>query len=132
MLCVGGETTVSLQADAEMGGRDQELSLQASIILSQMKVRQVVLCCIGTDGNDGPTDAAGAVVDGLTVESLPGDAKKALENHDAYSYLSQVDKFGFSPLLKVRRNETRYLSYLPKTGATETNVADLYMILVWP
>jgi len=132
VLLFGGETTVSLHANAGIGGRNQELALQAAIIMSQMKVRQVVLCCIGTDGNDGPTDAAGAVVDGLTVESLPGDAKKALENHDAYSYLSQVDKFGFSPLLKVRRNETRYLSYLPKTGATETNVADLYMILVWP
>jgi glycerate 2-kinase len=76
----------------------------------------VVVASVGTDGTDGPTDAAGAIVDGHTVDRLPGDALLALETHNAYPYLAQTDANGRSPLLK--------------TGPTGTNVADVYLVLI--
>ena len=102
-LIVGGETTVTLPSDSTgKGGRNQELALAAALQLQKMRLRQVVVASVGTDGSDGPTDAAGAIVDGGMVERLPGSAKAALRRHDAYSYLGQTDPAGFAPLLKVR------------------------------
>jgi glycerate 2-kinase len=102
-LILGGETTVTLPPDcAGKGGRNQELALQAAMSMHAMRLRNVVVTSVGTDGGDGPTDAAGAVVDGGTVERLGvQDAHAALKNHDAYHYFSRKDSSGWSPLLKV-------------------------------
>jgi glycerate 2-kinase len=103
-LILGGETTVTLPPDCTgKGGRNQELALQAAKTMHDMTMRNVVVACAGTDGGDGPTDAAGAIVDGGTITRLGvQDAVAALKGHDAYSYLSQQDASGWSPLLKVR------------------------------
>jgi glycerate 2-kinase len=102
-LLVGGETTVSLPyGSTGKGGRNQELGLAAALLLRNMGQRQVVVASFGTDGTDGPTDAAGAIVDGGTVDRLPGSALDALTLHDAYHYLERKDDRGLSPLLKVR------------------------------
>ncbi|GAX22322.1 hypothetical protein FisN_3Hh472 [Fistulifera solaris] len=59
-LILGGETTVSLPPQCTgKGGRNQELALQAAVLLQQLSLRNVVLASVGTDGTDGPTDAAG-------------------------------------------------------------------------
>jgi len=102
-LIAGGETTVSLPSGCEgKGGRNQELALSAALGLNDLGLRQVVIASIGTDGNDGPTDAAGAIVDGRTVDRLSGgSALEALKTHDAYPYLIQEDESGLSPLIRV-------------------------------
>lgn len=119
-LVAGGETTVSIPSQSEgKGGRNQELALAAAISLNKAQLRQIVLTSVGTDGNDGPTDAAGAVVDGGTIERLNGEGKsatEALQMHNAYPYLEQEDKTGHSPLIKI--------------GPTGTNVADICLVLI--
>lgn len=101
-LIAGGETTVSIPSySTGKGGRNQELALSAAYYMKSLGMRQVVLASVGTDGSDGPTDAAGAVVDGATVDRLLGDPRDALERHDAYYYLQQKDSSGKSPLIKV-------------------------------
>jgi glycerate-2-kinase len=116
-LIAGGETTVTLPKDCEgKGGRNQEMALVAADALKKAGLRQIVFASVGTDGTDGPTDAAGAVVDGQTIDSLHGSATTAIEKHDAYTYLSQTDKMGWSPLIK--------------TGPTGTNVADVSVVLI--
>ena len=65
-LIAGGETTVTLGGDHGEGGRNQELALAAALKISGSK--RAVLVSIGTDGTDGPTDIAGAIVDGDTAK----------------------------------------------------------------
>lgn len=118
-LIAGGETTVTLPPDnTGKGGRNQELALAASLQLQALQLRNVVLASAGTDGTDGPTDAAGAVVDGGTVTRMPGSAEEALQQHNAYPYLEQIENGGDShcPLIK--------------TGPTGTNVADVCVTLI--
>jgi len=120
-LIAGGETTVTLSASSSgIGGRNQELALTAALELQSMGLRQVVIASVGTDGTDGPTDAAGAIVDGGTVDRLAGvveeSAEKALQMHNAYVYLNHKDAEGISPLVKI--------------GPTGTNVADICIVLV--
>ena len=77
-LVAGGETTVSVRGKG-IGGRNQEVALGAALRLSM--IDGVVVASIGTDGVDGPTDAAGAVADGRTIrraEAEGMDAMKAL------------------------------------------------------
>ena len=110
-LIAGGETTVSVKGDG-MGGRNQELALAAALEIKGLK--DVLLLSAGTDGTDGPTDAAGAFADGSTVER--GLKRKLaphefLERNDAYNYF-----YGLGDLLV--------------TGPTRTNVMDLIVILV--
>jgi glycerate 2-kinase len=117
-LIAGGETTVTLPSDSidsRLGGRNQELALSAALALHDHQIRQVVVASIGTDGNDGPTDAAGAIVDGGTVYRMDSitestiptasssnfKAKFALQSHNSYSYFNRTDSYGHSPLLKV-------------------------------
>lgn len=125
-LIAGGETTVTLPTEnahigtGRLGGRNQELALASAITLQDNHVRQMVVASVGTDGNDGPTDAAGAIVDGGTIQrlfmvhekrsmapdngndnSISLSAKDALQYHNAYPYLSQSDADNHSPLLKV-------------------------------
>lgn len=112
-VCVisGGETTVTLRGNG-LGGRNQEFVLAAAVELAGLP--GVVVLSAGTDGTDGPTDAAGAIADGATLaraERLGLDARKALADNDSYHF--------FEPL-----------GDLVKTGPTNTNVMDLHLILV--
>jgi glycerate-2-kinase len=88
----GGETTVTLGADPPgLGGRSQELALAAAEVLGHEDGgRGVALLAAGTDGRDGPTDAAGAIVDGATwgdVRRRGRDPARDLAAHDAYRAL---------------------------------------------
>lgn len=116
-IIAGGETVVTLPTNCNgKGGRNQELALSAAMKMHEMGLRDVVLASIGTDGTDGPTDAAGAVVyGGLVNEDTVHDAKEALTNHDAYTFLDSADGAHGS---------------LVRTGPTGTNVADICITLV--
>ncbi|MCS7315954.1 MAG: glycerate kinase [Bryobacterales bacterium] len=110
-LISGGETTVTLRGKG-LGGRNQEFVLAAAIELAGLP--RVVVLSGGTDGTDGPTDAAGAIADGATVaraERIGLDARKMLDANDSYHF--------FEPL-----------GDLLKTGPTNTNVMDLRLVLV--
>jgi hydroxypyruvate reductase len=108
-LIAGGETTVTIKGTGK-GGRNQELALGAVQNLSGTD--QIVLVSLATDGGDGPTDAAGAVVTNQTY-SL-GLAK----NLNPVDYLDRNDSYNyFEPL-----------GDLIKTGPTLTNVNDLVFI----
>jgi glycerate 2-kinase len=110
-LVWGGETTVTVHGHGK-GGRNQELALAAAIVLDGWD--GVLVEALGTDGADGPTDAAGAIVTGETVaraRALGLDAAARLADNDAYHF--------FGPL-----------GDLVVTGPTGTNVNDLLFILV--
>lgn len=109
----GGETTVILRGSGR-GGRNQELALRIALAL-QGKPGWRFLSA-GTDGRDGPTDAAGAIVDGGTVARISaagGDPEALLAQNDSYRALS------LSGDLLI-------------TGATGTNVADLQILSIAP
>ena len=111
-LISGGETTVTLGEDPGMGGRNMEFALAAALDLEG--VSGVLAVSVGTDGTDGPTDAAGAWADGQTVDRgriLGLMARHFLARHDAYNF--------FDPLQD-----------LIITGPTRTNVMDLRLMLV--
>ena len=113
----GGETTVTLSSNSGKGGRNQELALSAALLMDSQGLRNIVLASVGTDGGDGPTDAAGAIVDGTTVVRTRERARIALVNHDAYPYFDSLCAAGeYPPLIK--------------TGPTGTNVADICVTLV--
>jgi glycerate 2-kinase len=105
-LIAGGETTVTIAPNSDgKGGRNQELALAAAVTLRSKKLRNIVLASVGTDGTDGPTDAAGGIVDGGTIDRLPSGSRgsrNALSRHDAYSFLAQQYPDGQTPLFKVR------------------------------
>jgi glycerate 2-kinase len=111
-VCVisGGETTVTMRnGTAGKGGRNQEFALAAGIEAAGLE--DILILSAGTDGTDGPTDAAGAMADGTTLARANSKASDALKNHDAY------------PLFEE-------LGDLVTTGSTGTNVMDLHLILV--
>ncbi|MGH2426952.1 MAG: MOFRL family protein, partial [bacterium] len=94
------------------GGRCQEFALAAALRIAERP--RTLLGAFGTDGTDGPTDAAGAVVDGTTATRAAAaglDARRALDQNDAYTFFST-------------------LSDLIVTGPTNTNVNDIYLALV--
>jgi glycerate 2-kinase len=103
----GGETTVTLSGDG-LGGRNQEFALAAAIDIAGLP--KTLVFSAGTDGTDGPTDAAGAVADGDTLSRKP-EARDFLARNDSYHY--------FKPL-----------NDLVMTGPTNTNVMDVRLILV--
>jgi hydroxypyruvate reductase len=107
----GGETTVTITGQG-LGGRNQEFVLAAAMDLRGQD--GIVVLSAGTDGNDGPTDAAGAVADGQTVQ------KAAALNLDPADYLLNNDAYHFF----------EKLGDLVKTGPTNTNVMDLRIMLV--
>lgn len=112
IIC-GGETIVNLTGKGK-GGRNQEIALSAAPYLDG--IPQALLVAIGSDGTDGPTDAAGGMVDGATMEKLRNaniSVIETLANNDAYTALQQVDS-------------------LLCTGPTGTNVNDLYFLLFRP
>jgi hydroxypyruvate reductase len=101
----GGETTVRVTGDGS-GGPNQEFALAAAAGLPPA----AVLGAVDTDGEDGSTDAAGALVDAGTVED-PEAARRALSDNDSYGYLDPKGR-------------------LLRTGATGTNVNDLRVLVV--
>ena len=110
-LIAGGETTVTLRGNGK-GGRNQELALAASLQLDGWSA--ITLLSGGTDGTDGPTDAAGALADGQTLSRARAqglDARAFLNRHDSYSFFAALDD-------------------LVITGPTGTNVMDLQIILI--
>jgi glycerate-2-kinase len=110
-LLWGGETTVTVRGGG-VGGRNQELALAAAIALAGKE--GIVLASLATDGRDGPTDAAGAIVDGHTrARGLAAglDADGFLRANDSYHFLDATDS-------------------LIRIGETGTNVNDLVVVLV--
>ncbi len=111
-LLSGGETTVTLGPTPGRGGRNQEFVLAMLAQLGGEGMRQVVLLSGGTDGEDGPTDAAGALADEQTLARGNGlQPLGFLERHDAYPYFQATGD-------------------LLITGLTQTNVMDVRVILV--
>jgi glycerate 2-kinase len=107
----GGETTVTIRGQG-LGGRNQEFALAAAIDIAGLG--DTVILSAGTDGTDGPTDAAGAIADGATLaraQALGLDASVYLTNNDSYHFFQATGD-------------------LIKTGPTGTNVADIQLILV--
>ena len=112
VVIYGGETTVTVSGSGK-GGRNQELALSAAVALAGEE--RAAVFALATDGIDGPTDAAGGLVDGTTVARghvLGSNAAGALANNDSYAFL-------------------RRTSDLVVTGPTGTNVNDLYMAIGW-
>ena len=106
----GGETVVHLTGKG-LGGRNQELALAASPALADLNA---AVFSVGSDGTDGPTDAAGGYVDGGTLAALTSkgwNVFDVLQNNDAYHALQAVDG-------------------LMITGATGTNVNDVAVVLI--
>lgn len=111
-LVAGGETTVTLKHLGGVGGRNQELALAAALALEGWEA--VSLAAMGTDGLDGATDAAGALVDGTTVARASAvglDPLDALEWHNSGPFFERLGDHIV-------------------TGPTGTNVNDLVVVLV--
>jgi hydroxypyruvate reductase len=90
-LIAGGETTVTVRGNG-LGGRNQELALASVTELAD--IENVMLIALATDGEDGPTDAAGAVVTGETYNqgaALGFSPKTFLQENDAYHYFEAID-----------------------------------------
>lgn len=110
-LLSGGEPTVTIRG-VGLGGRNQELALAAALEIEGQD--RIAIASLGTDGNDGPTDAAGAVAFGDTVargRELLMDAREHLRDNDAYPFFDR-------------------LGDLVRTGPTGTNVMDVHVVLV--
>ena len=113
-LCVisSGETTVTVRGHGR-GGRNQEFALAMAAVIDELGA-QVAAASIGTDGIDGPTDAAGAIVDSTTMARARAadlDADVFLNDNDTYTFFAR-------------------LGDLIQTGPTATNVGDLQVILL--
>ncbi len=110
-VLAGGETTVTLRGEGR-GGRNQEMALSAAMEMEGLE--RALLLCGGTDGTDGPTDAAGGIVDGGTV--------------------GRAARKGFAPMEYLRSNDSysffKDMGEKFVTGPTNTNVMDLYILLV--
>jgi len=107
----GGETTVTLRGSG-LGGRNQEFALAAALEIQGLD--HTVVLSGGTDGTDGPTDAAGAIVDNTTIAraiQMGLDPQACLNNNDSYHFFEKLED-------------------LLITGPTNTNVMDLRIMLV--
>ena len=108
---MGGETVVHLRGKG-LGGRNQEIALSAALGIEELS--NALVFSVGSDGTDGPTDAAGGIADGETAQLMRQkgvDAVKSLNDNDAYHALGAVGG-------------------LIKTGATGTNVNDVTVLLL--
>ncbi len=106
-LIGGGETVVHLTGKG-LGGRNQEAALSAAIEMDGLE--NMLFFSVGSDGTDGPTDAAGGIVDGFTAQRIE-KIDEYLENNDSYHALKKADA-------------------LIVTGPTGTNVNDLMCLLI--
>jgi glycerate 2-kinase len=125
-LIFGGETTVTLQGNG-LGGRNQEVALSAAITLNGQP--QTVIASLATDGEDGPTPAAGAVVCGETVPYAVShglQAQEYLERNDSYNFFMELDA-----LINNQDDNIGLPPCLVITGSTGTNVNDLLFILTY-
>lgn len=107
----GGETVVHLRGTGK-GGRDQELALSAALGIEG--ISNVLIASAGSDGTDGPTDAAGGIVDGGTAAEMRlhgADPARALADNDSYHALKSAGSLFF-------------------TGPTGTNVNDVALVLI--
>lgn len=110
-LISGGETTVTVRGNGK-GGRNMELALSFAIEIEG--IDGITLLSAGTDGTDGPTDAAGAIVDGDTVtkaKAIGLNPEEYLMNNDSYTYFKKIDE-------------------LIITGPTGTNVMDIQIMVI--
>lgn len=107
-ILAGGETTVQVKGSGR-GGRNQELTLAAGIQLKDAP--HITFLSAGTDGIDGPTDAAGAIVSADIMQHAPEDPLSYLENNDAWHFFESAGS-------------------LIRTGHTHTNVMDIMIILL--
>lgn len=107
----GGETTVSLRGGGK-GGRNQEFALAAAIDIEGLE--ETMILSAGTDGTDGPTDAAGAIADGTTM------SRSRLSELNAHETLADNNAYHFF----------EDLGDLIITGSTGTNVMDLHLMLI--
>jgi hydroxypyruvate reductase len=111
-LISGGETTVTLGESYGRGGRNQEFALAAALHIEERPDIAILSC--GTDGTDGPTDAAGAFVDGSTVRRAHQrglNPREALQGHASYDFFHE-------------------LGDLIITGPTQTNVMDMQVAII--
>jgi hydroxypyruvate reductase len=111
----GGEPVVQLRGSGK-GGRNQEMALAflLEMIRNRNLCRAMTFLAASTDGNDGPTDAAGAFADQSTIQTAMKadlDPNSFLENNDSYHFFQACDG-------------------LFKTGPTNTNVCDLHISLI--
>ena len=109
-IVMGGETTVTVVGEG-VGGRNQEIALASALGISGL--RGVVVASVSTDGVDGPTDAAGAIVDGDTIDrsKIKGlNPEEYLRNNDSYSFFAKIEDLIF-------------------TGPTGTNVNDITILI---
>jgi glycerate 2-kinase len=107
----GGETTVTVRGEG-LGGRNMEFAMHAAVFIDGYD--HVIMASIGTDGTDGPTDAAGAVADGTTIRNAGEKGLNITEyirNNDSYHFFKEIDD-------------------LIITGPTNTNVMDIRIIMV--
>lgn len=119
LIVAGGETTVTVRGRGR-GGRNQELALSAAIELASTgagldRGNRAIIASLATDGTDGPTEAAGGLVDGYTVARAKQrglEPRDYLDNNDSYSLLRQTGD-------------------LIVTGPTNTNVNDLMLVAVF-
>jgi hydroxypyruvate reductase len=109
-VIAGGETTVTIRGSGK-GGRNQEMALAAAIAIEGWP--DVTIFTLATDGTDGPTDAAGAIVNGETI------ARASELGLSAADYMSRNDSYHFFDRL----------GDLIRTGPTNTNVNDLLFVL---
>ena len=110
-IIAGGETTVTVRGNGK-GGRNMELALAFGIEIKGLP--GITFLSAGTDGTDGATDAAGAIVNGQTVAKAASaciDAWEHLKNNDSYTFFSRIDDLFI-------------------TGPTGTNVMDLQIVLI--
>ncbi|MBP7734687.1 MAG: glycerate kinase [Spirochaetes bacterium] len=107
----GGETTVVVNGDG-LGGRNMEFAMHAALFIEGME--RITMASVGTDGSDGPTDAAGAVADGLTLDQ---SRKMGI---DINTYIASNDSYHFH----------EKVGNLIVTGPTNTNTMDVRIILV--
>lgn len=110
-LISGGETTVTVKGNG-LGGRNMELALSFAIEIEG--IDGITFLSAGTDGTDGPTDAAGAIVDGKTVSKAKAiglDPQAHLKDNDSYNFFKKIDELFI-------------------TGPTGTNVMDIQIVRV--
>ncbi len=117
-MCIlsGGETTVTLGAAIGTGGRNQEYALAMLGFIGESEWQKITFLSAGTDGEDGPTNAAGAFADLEILQKAKASGLSIFEylnNHDSYTFFLQTDG-------------------LLKTGLTGTNVMDVRVILLEP
>ena len=110
-LIAGGETTVVVKGNG-LGGRNQEVALACAIEIENLE--NVCMVTLATDGEDGPTDAAGAIISGETItkaRSIGLSPEESLATNDSYHFFEKI-------------------GCLIKTGSTGTNVNDLNFLFI--